>query len=45
YQNVPATQTLSVGAQWVTSTRMSEETIYRITQALWHANTRRLLDG
>jgi TRAP transporter TAXI family solute receptor len=45
YQNVAATPTLSVGAQWITSTRIDEDTIYQITRALWHANTRHLLDA
>ncbi|MDX1711419.1 MAG: TAXI family TRAP transporter solute-binding subunit [Rhodovibrionaceae bacterium] len=44
YRNVGATPTLSVGAQWITSTRIDAETVYQITRALWHANTRHLLD-
>jgi hypothetical protein len=36
--------TLAVGAQWITSADQDEELIYRITQALWNDNTRRLLD-
>ena len=39
------TTTLSVGAQWVTSTDQPEELIYQITKALWNDNTRRLLDN
>ena len=38
-------QTLSVGAQWVTSTDQPEELIYEITKALWNDNTRALLDS
>ncbi|MEX0922394.1 MAG: TAXI family TRAP transporter solute-binding subunit [Rhodovibrionaceae bacterium] len=45
YSNVPATPTLSVGAQLMTSTAVPEATIYEVTRALWHANTRVLLDG
>jgi len=39
------TTTLSVGAQWVTSSDQPEELIYGITKALWNDNTRRLLDN
>ena len=44
YRNVPATPTLSVGAQLMTSIEVPEETIYEVTRALWHKNTRTLLD-
>ena len=44
YRNVAATPTLSVGAQLMTSTNVPEETIYEVTRALWHKNTRALLD-
>ena len=37
--------TLSVGAQWVTSADQPEELIYEITKALWNDNTRKLLDS
>lgn len=37
--------TISVGAQWITSSEQSEELIYGITKALWNDNTRALLDG
>ena len=45
YFNVPYTATLSVGAQWLVGANMSEDDIYLITRALWHDNTRHLLDG
>ena len=38
-------QTLSVGAQWITSADQPEELIYNITAALWNDNTRTLLDA
>ncbi|WP_307152518.1 TAXI family TRAP transporter solute-binding subunit [Rhodopseudomonas julia] len=38
-------QTLSVGAQLVTSADQPEELIYGITKALWNDNTRKLLDN
>ena len=44
YDGVGATETLAVGAQWITSTAADEELIYGITEALWNDNTRRLLD-
>tara|TARA_R110000737_G_scaffold325181_2_gene338450 strand:+ start:220 stop:1227 length:1008 start_codon:yes stop_codon:yes gene_type:complete len=39
------TQTLSVGAQWITSADQPEELIYGITKALWNENTRKQLDA
>ncbi len=45
YFNVPATTTLSVGAQWLVSADLSEDLVYGLTRALWHENTRRLLDN
>ena len=44
YPGLRAVDTLSVGAQWVVSARVPEETVYAITQALWHPTTRQLLD-
>ena len=45
YQNVPQTQTLAVGAQWLVGAEADDATVYEITQALWHPSTRRLLDN
>lgn len=45
YRSVPATTTLSVGAQWLCAADLDAELIYRVTEALWHKNTRRLLDA
>ncbi|QPM91953.1 TAXI family TRAP transporter solute-binding subunit [Pseudooceanicola algae] len=39
------TETLSVGAQWITSADQPEELIYGITKALWNENTRKQLDA
>lgn len=44
YEGVPATPTLSVGAQWVVGAEVDEELVYGITKALWHDNARKLLD-
>ncbi len=43
YFNVPATRTLSVGAQWLVTDAADEELIYQVTRALWHENTREML--
>jgi hypothetical protein len=45
YRGVGAVDTLSVGAQWVTSAKQPAELIYGITKALWNDNTRKLLDS
>lgn len=45
YMNVAATPTVSVGAQWIVDAGLPEETVYRIARALWHPNTRHLLDN
>ena len=39
------TKTLSVGAQWLTSTKQPDELIYEVTKALWNDNTRKQLDA
>jgi len=44
YKGIDATETLAVGAQWITSTRMDEALVYAITKALWSPQSRRLLD-
>ena len=44
YPGIPMVETLSVGAQWVVSEKVPEETVYAITAALWHPTTRQLLD-
>ena len=44
YENVAKTTTLTVGAQWITSAKESDDLIYNITKALWNDKTRKLLD-
>jgi uncharacterized protein len=44
YPGIRAVDTISVGAQWVVSDQVPEETVYEITRALWHPSTRQLLD-
>jgi TRAP transporter TAXI family solute receptor len=45
YKDVPATKTLAVGAQWVTSAKLPAELVYEVTKALWSEKTRAALDG
>jgi TRAP transporter TAXI family solute receptor len=44
YPDSPALATIAVGAQWLTTSDADDELIYELTRALWHPNTRRLLD-
>lgn len=45
YFNVGQTRTISVGAQWLVSESVPEETVYSITASLWHERSRRILDS
>jgi TRAP transporter TAXI family solute receptor len=45
YKDIPATKTVAVGAQWVTSTKMSADVVYAVTKALWSDKTRAVLDA
>ena len=45
YPSVGAVETLSVGAQWLVNAKVGEELVYQLTRALWHENTRKLLDS
>jgi hypothetical protein len=45
YKGVAGVKTISVNAQWVTSTKQPDDLVYEITKALWNANTRKLLDA
>ncbi|MEF2554232.1 TAXI family TRAP transporter solute-binding subunit [Aurantimonas sp. A2-1-M11] len=44
YSGIYATETLAVGAQWVTSAAVDDDLVYEITKALWNDQTRKLLD-
>ncbi|MBO6726074.1 MAG: TAXI family TRAP transporter solute-binding subunit [Rhizobiaceae bacterium] len=44
YPGIDETETLAVGAQWITSAGVDEKLVYEITEALWNDQTRRLLD-
>jgi len=46
YHNVPQTDTLAVGAQWLVDESIPDEVVYGMTRALWHPRTATLLkDG
>lgn len=45
YKDVGAVKTVSVGAQWVTSSKISNDLVYEITKALWSDKTRAALDA
>jgi len=44
YKGVTKTETLAVGAQWLTSAAQPEPLVHAITAALWNDTTRQLLD-
>ena len=43
YKDVAAVNTLSVGAQWVTSAKADAETVYQVTKALYSESTQKTL--
>jgi TRAP transporter TAXI family solute receptor len=45
YKDVPATKTLAVGAQWVTSSKIDANLVYEVTKAMWSDKTRAALDS
>ena len=45
YKGVPAVKTLAVGAQWVTSAKIADATVYEITKALFSDKARAALDA
>lgn len=45
YKDIGAVKTVSVGAQWVTSSAVSADLVYAITKATWSDKTRALLDN
>jgi uncharacterized protein len=44
YKDIGAVPTVAVGAQWVTSAKVSADLVYEITKATWSAKTRTALD-
>ena len=45
YKDIGAVTTLAVGAQWVTTSKMSNDLIYNVIKALWSEKTRAVLDA
>ena len=45
YENVPATASLGVGAQWLVRADMKPTLVHDITAALWNEQTRLMLDN
>ena len=45
YKDVAGVKTISVGAQWVTSNKVSADLVYEVTKAMWSAKTRAALDA
>ena len=45
YRGVAGVKTVSVHAIWATSSKQSDELIYKVTAALWNPATRKLLDS
>jgi TRAP transporter TAXI family solute receptor len=45
YSGVAGIKTVSVHALWTTSSKQSDELIYKVTAALWNQATRKLLDS
>jgi TRAP transporter TAXI family solute receptor len=45
YKDVGAVKTVAVGAHWVTSSKISADTVYAVTKALWSDKTRAALDA
>lgn len=44
YEGVGETESLSVGAQLVVSSKVDDDLVYKITKALWNEKSRKLLD-
>ncbi len=45
YKDVAGVKTLSVGAQWVTTSKMDADLVYEVTKGLWSDKTRATLDA
>jgi uncharacterized protein len=45
YKDVGAIKTVAVGAHWVTSAKIADDTVYAVTKALWSDKTRAALDA
>ena len=45
YPGLPHVTTLAIGVQWIVTHEAPEDLVYRITRALWHENSKELLDS
>ena len=45
YKGVGKIRTVSVGAQWLVDAKIDDDLVYGVTRALWHKNTRHLLES
>ena len=45
YKDVKGVETISVGAQWITTAKQPDALVYEITKALWSDKTRAALDA
>jgi TRAP transporter TAXI family solute receptor len=44
YKGVKGVETIAVGAQWITSTKQSDDVVYEVTKGLWSDKARQALD-
>ena len=44
YEGIGRTESISVGAQWVVSSKVDEDLVYNITKSIWNEKSRKLLD-
>lgn len=45
YRDVPETETLSIGMQWIGPESLDPDLVYEVLRALWHPRNRKLLDA
>lgn len=45
YKGIGAVKTVAVGAHWVTSAKIADDLVYRVTKGLWSDKTRAVLDA
>ena len=45
YKDIKGVKTVAVGAQWVTTAKMSADVVYQVTKGLWSDKTRAMLDA
>lgn len=45
YRDVPETETLSIGMQWIGPESLDPDLVYELLRALWHPRNRKILDA